>query len=227
MDGILFTGGAGPDPEKARRFLSGGALVVAADSGLEAALGYGMRPDMVIGDMDSLSRLELLSGFPPDRVKRLPKDKDCTDTEAALDYLRVNGVSRVTIVGGDGGRLDHLFALKAIFERPDFPRLWLGSQSLVYAISRSQGIAMGRGLRAEDPISVFPIGPGPHACRSVGLHWPCDGLAWDSGQFSLSNRADSCEFSLEVISGRFLLIVPLDSGGAAEPVTFGEPTEAP
>src|SRR5690625_2944030 len=63
------------------------AFIAAADGGARHALQQNVRPDYVIGDFDSLSDEELArlsaAGVP---CARLPRDKDLTDGEAALQW---------------------------------------------------------------------------------------------------------------------------------------------
>ncbi len=77
--------------------------VIAADAGY-MQLG-GIRPDLVVGDFDSL-------GFAPEneRVVRHPARKDDTDTLLAVKLGLEKGCTRFVILGGLGGRLDHTIA---------------------------------------------------------------------------------------------------------------------
>lgn len=211
MRGLIFTGGERPDMGVASRFFRDRDFVVAADSGLDAALAAGVTPDLVVGDMDSLSRADLLGTMPPDRVERWPADKDLTDTEIALAAMEKRGVREVILVGGTGGRLDHLFALIDIFQRPFCPTAWIGRESVAVAVGTGPETASLRveGLLPTDPVSIFPTGRETHACRGRGLHWAVDALDWDAGAYSLSNRVEGDAFELSCLSGRFLAIFPL------------------
>ena len=54
---------------------------IAADSGYKTARALGVKIDVVIGDFDSLGSVSI-----PDGIERieLPCEKDCTDTQAAV-----------------------------------------------------------------------------------------------------------------------------------------------
>lgn len=206
MRGVAFVGGAFPTPE------AGGEaaqprpdLVVAADSGLVAALAWGMAPDWVVGDMDSLQDLSLLDRYPPERVLRSPVDKDDTDTELALAVLAREGCDRVDIIGGGGGRLDHLLGIAALFDRPRPPRRWLTDAEEVLFLDGTIELSSVPGGR----VSLFPVGAGPWSATSEGLHWPLDPVSWSPGHYGISNRADGSSFSVTPRSGRFILIRPL------------------
>ena len=82
-------------------------LVVAADAGADRLLKYNIIPDIVIGDLDSISnktstKLEewIVSN------KNIQK----TDLEKAVDYAFEKGATEIQIVGWSGGRIDHTLA---------------------------------------------------------------------------------------------------------------------
>jgi len=112
---LLVIGGAGPAPGVLAAMAREAQRIVAADSGLDLCLTAGIVPDLVVGDMDSLSDPRLLDAYPPERVLRFPTDKDETDTEIGMRLLRERGYQSISIAGGGGGRLDHLMAIMGLF----------------------------------------------------------------------------------------------------------------
>lgn len=81
-------------------------LCIAADGGHLNASKIGLSPDVIIGDFDSskspgISKAEIIS---------LPKEKDLTDTEAALELAIEREFDEVVIIGGLGRRFDHTLA---------------------------------------------------------------------------------------------------------------------
>ena len=83
-----------------------GAFVIACDRGYAYAQSCGVRPDLVVGDFDSYGG-EVDAGIP---VRKLPVEKDDTDTVSALRYALDRGCREITLVCALGGRLDHLLA---------------------------------------------------------------------------------------------------------------------
>ena len=105
---ICFVFGAGPPPDCPPE-ISAQDIVIAADGGYLYTQSAGIRADAVVGDFDSLG------GVPEHRpdgpfVMQLPKEKDQTDTFAALKYGQERGFKCFHIYGGVGGRLDHTLA---------------------------------------------------------------------------------------------------------------------
>lgn len=95
--------------------------LVACDKGYEAVYAAGLTPDMLIGDMDSLSK-ELYDEFRarfPERIKRFPSQKDETDTELALRYAAEEGYREVFLLGATGSRMDHFLGTLGLFSYAD------------------------------------------------------------------------------------------------------------
>ena len=236
MRGIVITGGEGPGPEALREIAGEADLLAAADSGLVAAEEAGLKPDWVLGDMDSLGEMvsrdseARLGKYPPERVIRYPPEKDYTDTELAIALLCEKGCDEIWIAGGGGGRTDHLFAIRSLFEREPSAetRQGRGSPPAPSAETRQgrgsppdrwftrneeirclrEGDALEAALPAGSLVSVFPLGRGPWAAESRGLKWPLDGLGWErgSGGLGLSNVVVEGPFRVRSVQGRFMVI---------------------
>jgi thiamine pyrophosphokinase len=211
--GLAFIGGEGPPPELCRSIaaeasLGGRVLTAAADSGLLAAEAAGLRPGWVLGDMDSLGDLSRLDSYPPERVFRYGTEKDHTDTELALALLWEQGCDEIWLLGGGGGRLDHLLALRSLFEREPCPSRWITAAEDLICL----GVPAEFSLPPGALVSVFPLGEGPWEAESAGLRWPLGGLPWNRGFFGLSNMAEEGAVSIRVRRGRFLVVLPLPQG---------------
>lgn len=84
--------------------------VIAADSGMEYFYRSGKKPDVIIGDFDSV-KTEALSYFreqPDIEIRELVPEKDDTDTEAAIRLAISMGAEEITLLGATGSRLDHV-----------------------------------------------------------------------------------------------------------------------
>jgi thiamine pyrophosphokinase len=213
--GLAFTGAGGPEAETVRKLLdeaerrSERLIIAAADSGLEAAERAGIRPGWIVGDMDSLSDPGRLDAYPEDRVLRYGEDKDYTDTELALSLLWEQGAGEVWLAGGGGGRIDHLFAIRALFEREQCPARWLTAREDIFCIEEGQ--CLSRRLPPGSLVSVFPLGGGPWRALSRNLKWPLDHVSWNRGFSGVSNRMYAGNIGIHAEQGRFLVILPLES----------------
>ncbi len=84
MKAIVVAGGDAAPDDAAQ--LDGADLVIAADSGAAWLDERGIRPDLVVGDMDSVDPA-LLERLAADGVtiERHPSEKDASDAELAID----------------------------------------------------------------------------------------------------------------------------------------------
>jgi len=217
VTGIVFTGGEGPEPQSIKGLLDGEVLIVAADSGLALAEAAGIKPDWIVGDMDSLNDSSRLNPYPKDKIILYPVDKDYTDTEIALSLLWEKGCDDAWIIGGGGGRLDHIFGIRDLFERGRYPLRWITANEDIYCVdgegakSGARSGANNNRLRLATKqgklVSVFPLGNGPWKALSGGLKWELDSARWERGLFGLSNVAIADEIEINVKQGRFMVIL--------------------
>ncbi len=110
---FIYTGGTVYDKGVTER-PEEGDLVIAADAGLLTARRFGVEPDIVLGDFDTLGKTPDV----PDTTELLqtPAEKDDTDTQLAVAVALSRGARQITIVGGLDGRLDHTLSSLAILE---------------------------------------------------------------------------------------------------------------
>jgi len=86
-------------------------FIACADGGYALCKSSGVRPDIVIGDFDSLTG-ELISEIENLGIERIRHDpeKDDTDTMLCVKYGLAHGYERFLIVGGIGGDFGHTMA---------------------------------------------------------------------------------------------------------------------
>lgn len=82
-----------------------GDMIIAADGGFARLNNQGLKPDIILGDFDSLP--EIPTG---DNVIRLSREKDDTDLFFAIKLGFSRGYKLFDIYGGAGGRFDHTLA---------------------------------------------------------------------------------------------------------------------
>lgn len=183
--------------------------VVAADGGALAAEGLGLRPDLVVGDLDSLepAQVERLraAGIP---VEVAPIAKDESDTELAILAAVARGATVVTIVGAFGGRVDHLLANVGLLALPALTGVVatiLDERSRV-SLVRGPGSRLLDG-RVGDHVTLLPFGSGVDDVRTEGLAWPLDGEALPTGPArGLSNVRVAARARVEVRAGDLLVV---------------------
>ena len=205
---VVFAGGEPVDPAD-RSLVPSGAFVVAADSGLDSALALGIHVDLVIGDMDSVSAAALRRAEAGGtRIERHPVDKDVTDLELALGAAVKAGAEEIIILGGHGGRFDHLLGNALLLASPRFAapniRWEIGSVTVTPCRpGRTTHIAGAPG----DRVSLLPIGGPATTIVTTGLTWPLTAEDLLPGSTrGISNEMAESTVTVEIGSGILLII---------------------
>lgn len=184
------------------------AVVVAADSGLDLARRLGIVPTLVVGDFDSVSA-EALSWATDLGIeqRRSSTDKDETDLDLALAAVVAAGVDRVIVLGGAGGRLDHLLGNLGAIARIGAivpTEAWLGAEYAAVVTDRWNAV-----LPHGATLSVLPVG-GSAVVSEAGVRWPLDHHLLSLGStHGISNEAvGGAPVDVSVHDGIVLVVVP-------------------
>ena len=102
MRAIIFTGGDIGEGTSYRPQDSD--FIICADSGYRHCMMFGIKPDIVMGDFDSMP------DYNGENAVRYKKEKDETDTLLAVEIALEKGCEEIIIFGALGGRLDHELA---------------------------------------------------------------------------------------------------------------------
>lgn len=204
MKGVLVLGGEHPSADVIEECIINADLVVAVDSGFDYLWEHGFDFDYVVGDMDSTRYGHAIAELPEEKVILAPTEKDETDTELGLHFLKERNIETVVMIGGGGGRLDHLLGIVALFDREIRPDEWYTRNEGVISIDRQKQF---RRLKGKT-VSLFPAGSETCTMHSRGLKWPLDELVWERGSVGISNVVVSDEVVLTPKTGRLLFIYP-------------------
>jgi thiamine pyrophosphokinase len=112
MRAFIYTGGA-VFPDNITEHPKGDDLCIAADSGFHNAKKCGDRVDVLVGDLDSIGSYKLDKKT---ELLQVPAEKDVTDTQLAVETAIERGATELVIIGGFGGRADHMMSNLAILE---------------------------------------------------------------------------------------------------------------
>jgi thiamine pyrophosphokinase len=171
---IVVAGGDPVDPAL-RASLPSDAYVIAADSGLAIANGLGLTVDHVVGDMDSVAPAALAAAESRGAtVERHLADKDATDLELAFLAAQRHGASRVVLVGGAGGRLDHFLANVALLSAARFAELAIDAHlggAVVRVARGGDGSVAIEGTTGE-LVSLLPVGGDARGVTTRELRYP-------------------------------------------------------
>lgn len=114
-DCIIFAGADIENIDSIRDYLTNDTYCICADSGLRHARAFGIVPDMLVGDFDSVDPPSDFSG----EVITFPAQKNDTDLFIAASIALQRGFKSVAILGAFGGRPDHTFGAVSVLEYLD------------------------------------------------------------------------------------------------------------
>lgn len=164
----------GPDFDAApfRSLLEQADLLIAADGGANALFQIDLLPQLVIGDLDSLSS-ETRLWLEANRVEiqRFPAEKDETDLELALLLAAQRGAERIWVLAAFGGRWDQSLANMALLALPELENrdVRLIDQTQQAFLIRTEREIEGQ---AGDTLSLLPLGGFAHGVSTQGLYYP-------------------------------------------------------
>jgi thiamine pyrophosphokinase len=219
---VIVVSGGGPVPVGALDQLRPGTPVVAADSGVDAALALGLHVDVAVGDFDSvtahgLAEVEAAGA----RVIRHPDAKDATDLALALGQAgELLGADRgeIVVLGAEAGRLDHLLAgilaLAHAAHAGHAVRAYLGAAT-VHVVHGPGVVDIDAPIGAV--LTVLPVGGSADGITTTGLRYPLRGEPLEPGSTrGVSNVVDAAGARVEVEGGTVLVVLPgheEDDGG--------------
>jgi thiamine pyrophosphokinase len=206
-----------------------GALVIAADSGVDLALALGLRVDVAVGDFDSVrpSSLQAVADA-GGSLERHPEAKDATDLELALDAALVRGARQVLVIGGHGGRLDHFLANAALLASPAYAELDLVAQM---GPARVTVVRTGSGLYGApgDLVTLVPVHGPARGVTTSGLLYPLHHADLAPGSTrGVSNQLVGTEATVTLDHGVLLAVQPGQPGPSTDQLpTPGADRRAP
>ena len=206
---LVVTGGDPVDPVVLRH-VPGGVPVIGVDSGIGHALALGLHVDVAVGDLDSVSPADLAAVEAAGAtVERHPTAKDATDLELGLHAAVARGARRVVVLGGHGGRLDHLLANALLLAAPPFAevsvRAHMGSATVTVA-RPGRVTAVGGAVGAT--VSLLPVGGPATDVVTAGLRYPLRREALEPGSTrGVSNVVSDAAASVTLGSGVLLVLV--------------------
>jgi thiamine pyrophosphokinase len=175
MRTIIFANGLFPDASHAHDLLRPDDLIIAADGGTRHALTLGLVPDVVIGDLDSISLEELavVEAAGSQIVRHSPR-KDETDLELALLHAARRGATEIVVLAALGGRLDQTIANLLLLALPELRgldvRVVEGSQTAFLIHAGHDGTWIDG--HPGDTVSLIPLGGDAVGVSAEGLEWP-------------------------------------------------------
>ena len=227
MRAIIVANGQVQQDERYNHLVRPDDLIIAVDGGAMVAQQLGLVPQVVVGDMDSLSR-QLVSQLEASGCQLVdhPARKDETDTELAVRYALQQGAREILLLGATGDRLDHTLANVFLLDMA-----WqAGVRAKIVSGDTEVWLLRGGGeLEVDgepgDIVTLLPVGQDAVGVRTMGLEWALHGDTLRFGPArGVSNVMTAAQAQVALREGVLLVFrVRRDSG--KEKDSMGEMSE--
>lgn len=187
--------------------------VIGVDGGLSILKALNIVPSQLLGDFDSVSGLDQYLQLWPDAVcDQFPSEKDQTDAELAMDQMLKKSVDEVVIIGGFGGRVDHLMGNIFLLDRVKTINAYMIDDiNCLEMIKGPYERTIERDSLFGRYVSLVPLDSQIEGVDLRGFKYPLDNakIAF-SETIGISNELCEDKGSIRIKSGRALLIQSRD-----------------
>ena len=204
---LIFANGLMEHGDAVRALIQPGDLLVAADGGARHITAMGLRPDLLVGDLDSLSSLEV-DGYERAGVEilRYPPEKDETDLELAIGKALERGCEDLTIIAALGGRIDQTLGNIFLLALPELERVTMRLDDGRDELFLIRGSGEVRGNPGEI-VSLLPLSGPVRGITTHGLRYPLNGESlYPERTRGISNELIAQEARIEVAEGTLICI---------------------
>jgi len=207
---IIIANGNLNHPDSDRLHLRPDDFIIAADGGANHCSALGIRPDVVIGDLDS-ARSRVLADLEADGVDiiRYPARKDQADLELAIDLAVSRGPDEILILGALGGRWDMTLTNMLLLIRAEQAgiacRLVDGPQEIRIIQGKKSLTVNGA---PGDTLSLVPLGDDVGGVTLTGMEYPLNQATLQfGGSRGVSNTLTTPGATVTVETGRVICIL--------------------
>ncbi len=208
MNITIISSGTMKNKEFYENVLKNSDIVICADGGANNIESLGLKPDYIIGDMDSI-KPEILSKFEKEDVKIIKDDnQEKTDTELAIELALSLNPKKITLLGCIGSRFDHVIANALSLEKipPEIEAIMLDDKNEIRLL---KGGVLNIFGSKDDIISVTPL-TSIEGLNYEGLKWDVKDGNFDFGWFGVSNRMTGSYARISLKKGKLLVIKSRD-----------------
>ncbi len=198
---LIIANGEPPKKQLLLSLANDASLVVCADGGANIALRFGLQPDAIVGDMDSIHA----QAFVKFRKITIVEDHDdnTTDLEKAIRWVISQKIELITVVGATGKRLDHSVGNLGVLVK------FHSDAQINFVDDRGELEFVGRELRFEakkgTTVSLIPV-TRCEGVTTIGLEYALKNECLELGvREGTSNKVTGSPVVITVEQGNLLL----------------------
>jgi len=211
LKALLVSGGDIENIELIKKVAKDMDFIICADGGTDYCIDANLIPDIIVGDLDSISKrgIDFIEKNKISIVK-FPVKKDNTDTELAIDYLIEKGFRDITILGAIGSRMDHtlgnIFLLKKLRDKKVKGKI-IDHHNIIYLVDDELKIKKQR----DSYVSIIPITDNGVEVSLEGFEYPLSNSKVEFGStLGISNEIKKSYGYIKIHSGIVLVIISRD-----------------
>ena len=173
--------------------------IICADSGYDHAKKFGINPDIIIGDMDSVK-----ADLEDNKAIVYPAKKDFTDSELALFHAIEKGAKKIRMFGMIGTRMDHSYAnLSLLLNCKDVDAVIIDGNNTIRMVFDQLALSGKIG----DTVSILPFAGDVQGVTTSGLEYPLKDSTLKIGtSLGVSNKMTQAQCCITVKKGTALVI---------------------
>lgn len=186
-------------------------VVLGVDGGCELLHKLKIDATEILGDFDSIFNLEQYTTlWPYAKVHTFPVEKDFTDAELAFNLIHHHQLDRVVVVGGLGGRADHMLSVLFLLARED-NFILIDEQNYIEKIEGPFVNQIQKEENQQTYISLIPLNEGLSGITLEGFKYPLsDATIKFSETLGISNELVDHAGLIKIAQGKGYLVISKD-----------------
>ncbi len=184
-------------------------MLICADGGANAVRRLGLKPDVLLGDFDSV-KAEVYDEYKNIRILTFEKRKDYTDSYLAIQYAFENGCDEIVLFGMTGTRLDHslanIYLLKFALDNGAMAKI-VNEYNEVFLLDNAVTLTGVKGRT----ISLLPYTDKVSGIFISGVDYPLDDAVMvKENPYGVSNYATEDIVQIRVDAGMMIVVLTRD-----------------
>ena len=200
---LIIANGPIVDENYHKSLLKNVDLIICADGGANTARKLGIKPDYIIGDLDSI-KPEIYDFYKAQNTEIIKdENQDKTDLELAINLANLKDPSEIVIIGAIGRRIDHTLAniLTLNKVKNDVKARIIDNYNTVELVDDDFEISG----QINDIVSVIPLTE-IYKLNCIGFKWNVENVNTEFGWFGISNKLKETKAKISLLEGKLLLI---------------------
>ncbi|HBF87296.1 MAG TPA: thiamine diphosphokinase [Bacteroidales bacterium] len=196
---VILANGEFPTHGIPLQILNNANQIICCDGATNNLLNYGLKPDLIIGDLDSVSR-EIKNEY--SHILIHDTDQNTNDLTKAVNWCIKQHITEIVILGATGKREDHSIGNISLISNyiESIQVTMFTNYGILSPIIESTTFNSYKGQQ----VSIFSLTPNT-PISSINLKYPLDKYNLDSWWKGTLNESLDSEFSLNFENGKLIV----------------------